>query len=154
MPCFAALKIRPILLLAATAAAVLTPLTAIAIEFKLTDFNTGTSQFSDLRPADWAYQALTNLAEKYGCVAGYPNSSFRGGQTMTRFEAAALLGACLDRVTAVTDTLKRLIAEFAQELTVLKAVSLASKQKRAKSRPASSPPPPSSPAWPPSWWVG
>lgn len=39
---------------------------------------------------------------------------------MTRFEAAALLGACLDRVTAVTDTLKRLMAEFAQELAVLK----------------------------------
>ncbi|WP_259733529.1 iron uptake porin [Synechococcus sp. CS-1331] len=81
---------------------------------------TSISEFSDLRPTDWAYQALTNLVEKYGCVAGYPNGTFRGGQAMTRFEAAALLNACLDRVTEVTDTLKGLMAEFAQEMAVLK----------------------------------
>jgi hypothetical protein len=39
---------------------------------------------------------------------------------MTRFEAAALLNACLDRVTEVTDELKRLMAEFEKELAVLK----------------------------------
>jgi len=39
---------------------------------------------------------------------------------MTRYEAAALLNACLDRVTEVTDELKRLQAEFAQELAVIK----------------------------------
>ena len=120
MPRLAAVKIRPILLIAATAAGVLAPVTAAAVEFEPADLNTGISQFSDLRPTDWAYQALTNLVEKYGCVAGYPNGTFRGGQTMTRFEAAALLNACLDRVTEVTDTLKRLMAEFAQELAVLK----------------------------------
>ena len=129
MPRLAAVKIRPILLLAATAAGVLAPVTAAAAEFEPERYSrqelhqeqvTGISQFTDLRPTDWAYQALTNLVEKYGCVAGYPNGSFRGGQAMTRFEAAALLNACLDRVTEVTDTLKRLMAEFAQELAVLK----------------------------------
>jgi len=30
---------------------------------------TSVNQFSDLRPSDWAYQALSNLVEKYGCVA-------------------------------------------------------------------------------------
>jgi hypothetical protein len=39
---------------------------------------------------------------------------------MTRFEAAALLNACLDRITEVTDELKRLMAEFEKELAVLK----------------------------------
>jgi len=39
---------------------------------------------------------------------------------MTRFEAAALLNACLDRVTEVTDELRRLMAEFEKELAVLK----------------------------------
>ncbi len=34
---------------------------------------TSISQFSDVRPTDWAYQALGNLVERYGCVAGYPN---------------------------------------------------------------------------------
>jgi hypothetical protein len=58
--------------------------------------------------------------EKYGCVAGYPNGTYKGGQAMTRFEAAALLNACLDRVTEVTDELQRLMAEFEKELAVLK----------------------------------
>jgi hypothetical protein len=81
---------------------------------------TSVNQFSDLRPSDWAYQALTNLVEKYGCVAGYPDGTYRGGQAMTRYEAAALLNACLDRVTEVTDELQRLMDEFKKELAVLK----------------------------------
>ncbi len=80
----------------------------------------GISQFADLRPTDWAYQALSNLIERYGCVAGYANGSFQGGQSISRYEAAALLNACLDRVTEVTDQLKKLIKEFEQELAVLR----------------------------------
>ncbi|MFO8239347.1 MAG: iron uptake porin, partial [Prochlorococcaceae cyanobacterium] len=56
----------------------------------------------------------------YGCVAGYPDGTFKGQRAMTRFEAAALLNACLDRVTEVTDELKRLMAEFERELAILK----------------------------------
>jgi hypothetical protein len=81
---------------------------------------TSVNQFSDVRPTDWAYQALTNLVEKYGCVAGYPDGTYKGGQAMSRFEAAALLNACLDRVTEVTDELQRLMDEFKKELAVLK----------------------------------
>jgi hypothetical protein len=62
----------------------------------------------------------SNLVEKYGCVAGYPNGTYKGGQAMTRFEAAALLNACLDRVTEVTDELQRLMDEFKKELAVLR----------------------------------
>jgi hypothetical protein len=80
---------------------------------------TSVTQFSDVYPTDWAYQALSNLVEQYGCVAGYPNGTFRGNRAMTRYEAAALLNACLDRVTEVTDELRRLIAEFETELAVL-----------------------------------
>jgi hypothetical protein len=78
------------------------------------------TQFSDLQPTDWAYQALSNLIERYGCVAGYPNGTVKGKQAMTRYEAAALLNACLDRITDVTDELKRLMKEFEKELAVLK----------------------------------
>jgi hypothetical protein len=39
---------------------------------------------------------------------------------MTRYEAAALLNACLDRITEVTDELKRLMAEFEKELAVIR----------------------------------
>jgi hypothetical protein len=38
---------------------------------------------------------------------------------MTRYEAAALLNACLDRVSEVTDELQKLLNEFDTELTVL-----------------------------------
>ena len=81
---------------------------------------TSVNQFSDVQPTDWAYQALSNLVEKYGCVAGYPNGTYKGGNAMTRYEAAALLNACLDRVTEVTDELQRLMDEFQKELAVLK----------------------------------
>jgi hypothetical protein len=73
-----------------------------------------------VQPTDWAYQALSNLIERYGCVAGYPNGTYRGSRAMTRYEAAALLNACLDRITEVTDELKRLMKEFEKELAVLK----------------------------------
>jgi len=39
---------------------------------------------------------------------------------MTRYEAAALLNACLDRVTETTDEIQRLQADFAKELAVIK----------------------------------
>jgi len=81
---------------------------------------TSISQFSDVKPTDWAYQALSNLVERYGCVAGYPNGTYFGGKAISRFEAAALLNACLDRVTEVTDQLKKLTQEFEKELAVLK----------------------------------
>ncbi|QNJ00477.1 outer membrane porin [Synechococcus sp. A15-62] len=81
---------------------------------------TSVTQFSDVYPTDWAYQALANLVETYGCVAGYPNGTFRGNRAMTRYEAAALLNACLDRVTEVTDELRRLLKEFETELAILK----------------------------------
>ena len=84
------------------------------------DQRTSLQQFSDVRPTDWAYQALRNLSERYGCVAGYPDGTFRGGTAMTRYEAAALLHACLDRISEVTDELKRLMKEFEKELAVLR----------------------------------
>ena len=58
--------------------------------------------------------------ETCSCVAGYPNGTFRGNRAMTRYEAAALLNACLDRVTEVTDELRRLLKEFETELAILK----------------------------------
>merc|ERR1712167_344931 len=81
---------------------------------------TSVTQFSDVYPTDWAYQALSNLVEQYGCVAGYPNGTFRGSRAMTRYEAAALLNACLDRITEITDELRRLMKEFETELAILR----------------------------------
>ena len=116
------------LLIAPAALGLLAPVAATAAEFNLDGVNkyaseeqvTSISQFSDVKPTDWAYQALSNLIERYGCVAGYPDGTYKGGKAMTRFEAAALLNACLDRVTEVTDELKKLMAEFEKELAILK----------------------------------
>ncbi|MDJ0621185.1 MAG: iron uptake porin, partial [Calothrix sp. MO_192.B10] len=59
---------------------------------------TSVSQFSDVQPTDWAFQALQSLVERYGCIAGYPNGTYRGNRALTRYEFAAGLNACLDRV--------------------------------------------------------
>ena len=76
-------------------------------------------QFKDVLPTDWAYQALQNLVEQHGCVAGYPSGRFQGLQSISRYEAAALLNACLDRITAMTDEVKGLIHVFRRELAVI-----------------------------------
>ncbi|MGA1410774.1 MAG: iron uptake porin, partial [Prochlorotrichaceae cyanobacterium] len=91
------------------------------------------NQLSDVKPTDWAYQALRSLVERYGCVAGYPDGTFRGNRAMTRYEAAALINACLDTVneliaSATADlatqedllVLQRLQEEFQAELATLR----------------------------------
>ncbi len=94
---------------------------------------TSVSQFSDVQPTDWAFQSLQSLVERYGCIAGYPNGTFRGNRALTRYEFAAGLNACLNRVnellaTATADlvtkddlaSLQRLQEEFSAELATLR----------------------------------
>lgn len=94
---------------------------------------TNVNQLSDVQATDWAFTALQSLVERYGCIAGYPNSTFRGDRAMTRYEFAAGLNACLERIneliaTATADlvkkqdlaTLQRLQAEFSSELATLR----------------------------------
>jgi len=114
------------LMLAPVALGMVAPVAANAADLNMAAVNqysaeqaTSVTQFSDVQPSDWAYQALSNLVERYGCVAGYANGTYGGGKAMTRYEAAALLNACLDRVTEVTDELQRLANEFRDELTVI-----------------------------------
>jgi len=98
------------------------PVAATAAELNINDVSEysspsevqGINQFSDVYPTDWAYQALTNLAERHGCVASTPTGS------MTRYEAAALLNKCLGQVAEVNAEERRLLNEFAPELAVIK----------------------------------
>jgi hypothetical protein len=93
---------------------------------------TGVSQLRDVSPGDWAYEALRNLVERYGCMAGYPEGSYRGNRTLTRSEFAASLNACLNSLKEMTATsqgeevraedlvtIRRLQEEFASELATL-----------------------------------
>jgi len=59
---------------------------------------TSVSQLSDVRPTDWAFQALQSLVERYGCIVGYPDKTYRGNHALSRYEFAAGLNACMDRV--------------------------------------------------------
>ena len=124
------MKLFQQLLLAPAALGLVAPMGAMAADLNLDGVNkyaaseeqvTSISQFSDVYPTDWAYQALANLIERYGCVAGYPNGTFGGNRAMSRYEAAALLNACLDRVTEMTDEIKRLVKAFEKELSIVKA---------------------------------
>ncbi len=59
---------------------------------------TSVEQLSDVQPTDWAFQALQSLVERSGCIVGYPDASFRGDRAITRYEFAAGLNACLERI--------------------------------------------------------
>ncbi|MFZ4730376.1 MAG: iron uptake porin [Pseudanabaena sp.] len=94
---------------------------------------TSVSQLSDVKPTDWAFTALQSLVERYGCIAGYPDSTFRGRQATSRYEFAAGLNACLDKINEIISagladkvskedlaTLQKLQEEFAAELATLR----------------------------------
>ncbi len=94
---------------------------------------TSVSQFSDVQPTEWAFTALQSLVERYGCIAGFPNGTFRGNRATSRYEFAAGLNACLDKINELISsgladkvgkedlaTLQKLQEEFAAELAALK----------------------------------
>ncbi len=91
------------------------------------------SQLSDVRPTDWAFQALQSLVERYGCIEGYPDKTYRGNRALSRYEFVAGLNACADQITkliaaktanSVTkedlETLRRLTEEFSPEIAQLR----------------------------------
>lgn len=93
---------------------------------------TSVSQLRDVSPTDWAFEALRNLVERYGCIVGYPDRTFRGNRALSRYEFAAGLNACmqsLERLIAEgggisnedLEKLNRLVNEFQSELAALGA---------------------------------
>jgi len=76
---------------------------------------TSVGQLSDVQPTEWSYQAVSNLVSRYGCVAGFPNGTFQPGQPATRAQLAALVNACVDRISEFQD------AKDAQLAAALKA---------------------------------
>jgi Carbohydrate-selective porin, OprB family/S-layer homology domain len=89
-------------------------------------------QFSDVQPEDWAFEALQLLNDRYNCLAGYPDGTFRGDlvpralrdRAVTRYEFAAALNACIQTKLefATKDDLmvvERLAQDFAREMEAL-----------------------------------
>ncbi|HAC64116.1 MAG TPA: S-layer protein [Cyanothece sp. UBA12306] len=93
---------------------------------------TSVSELQDVSPTDWAYEALRSLVERYGCIVGYPDRTFRGNRATSRWEFAAGLNACLNTIERLLqenvavlrediEKLKRLAQEFEAELVALGA---------------------------------
>ena len=91
---------------------------------------TNVNQLRDVSPTDWAYEALRSLVDRYGCIAGYPNQTYRGSQSLTRYEFAAGLNSCLNQIERLIaanagpspedlETIQRLSQEFEAELATL-----------------------------------
>jgi hypothetical protein len=57
------------------------------------------SELTDVDPNSWAFQALKSLVERYGCIEGYPNKKYLGNRPLSRYEFAAGLNACLDKIS-------------------------------------------------------
>ncbi len=90
---------------------------------------TSVFQLSDIQPNDWAFTALESLNRRYNCLAGYPDDTYRGKRSLTRYEFAAGLEACLQKMNEIIAsntttgvrkedlvTLERLQKDFAPEL--------------------------------------
>ena len=69
---------------------------------------TNVNELKDVSPNDWAYEALRSLAERYGCISGYRDGTFQGDRALTRWEFAAALNNCINRI-------ERLIVENENE---------------------------------------
>ena len=93
---------------------------------------TNVTQLQDVYPGDWAYEALRSLVERYGCIVGYPERTYRGNRATSRYEFAAGLNACLNQIERLIasstadfvrkqdlETLQRLVSEFKTELATL-----------------------------------
>ena len=111
------MKLFQRLLVAPAALGLMAPLAANAADLTTTDHSVSTAEvqnLSDIHPSDWAFQALTTLAERNGCATATPAAS------MTRYEAAALLNKCLGNVAQLTEEESVLVKEFSPELAVIK----------------------------------
>lgn len=74
---------------------------------------------ADLRPGDWAWQALRDLVERHGCGGG---SRFELEAPLSRFEAAALINGCLPRLQERgSAVLRQLEGSLAPEITLLQS---------------------------------
>jgi hypothetical protein len=103
-------------------------------EYKLEGFilqENSVEQLQDVSPTDWAYEALRGLKERYGCIAGFSDDTYRGDRPVARYEFAAGLNSCLNKIERSIaqsesvpqediDILLRLMQEFQTDLAVLR----------------------------------
>ncbi len=78
--------------------------------------------FSDVSASDWAYQAVSDLSDQ-GIVEGYPDGTFKGQTSITRYEMAQIVARLMakeDQYNAEQRaTIDKLAGEYADELDTL-----------------------------------
>ena len=79
---------------------------------------TNVTQLRDVAPTDWAYEALRSVVERYGCIEGYPDQTYRGNRALTRYEFAAGLNSCLNSIERLI--VKRLVPSAGSRLSYLR----------------------------------
>ncbi|NER80140.1 MAG: S-layer homology domain-containing protein [Leptolyngbya sp. SIO1D8] len=91
---------------------------AITNSPKLSEANTKPS-LEDAAPTHWAYPAVINLVEVYGCLSGYPDSTFQGEQTLTRYEFVAAMNTCLGTFMELVEQERQIdLGEILEELVL------------------------------------
>lgn len=98
------------------------------------------AEMQDLPPDHWAYRAIRDLVERYGVMEGFPDRTFRGTKTVSRYELAAALTKVMQKMDALAKapataapapkpaassvdkaTIDKLKKEFSTELDALSA---------------------------------
>ncbi|NEN91036.1 MAG: iron uptake porin [Okeania sp. SIO3H1] len=91
-------------------------------------------QLNDILPSDWAYEALISLRDRYDCLSGYPDNTYRGNRPITRYEFAAAVNTCWQTIESFLAenqaeliqqddliVIEKLIQDFQVEIANLKA---------------------------------
>ncbi|NJL79455.1 MAG: S-layer homology domain-containing protein [Richelia sp. SM2_1_7] len=65
---------------------------------------TSVSQISDVHPSDFFFRDLQEVVEKYGCIAGYSDGTFRPNQKITRGDFIVSLYYCATRTEELIAT--------------------------------------------------
>jgi Carbohydrate-selective porin, OprB family/S-layer homology domain len=81
---------------------------------------------TDVKPTDWAYQAVQAIVERYGFMKGDENGKFRGNAPLTRYEFAAALAEVMQSIAPIASeedlkTLKQLQGVYGEALSVVRS---------------------------------
>lgn len=86
---------------------------AAAMALGVSSVGLAANPFSDVPAGHWAYASVAKLAAT-GIVDGYPDGTFQGARTMTRYEMAQIVAKALAKGAIGADD--KLVGEFSDEL--------------------------------------
>jgi hypothetical protein len=81
-------------------------------------------EFPDVPANHWAYEAVNTMASQ-GIIEGYPDGTFGGDRSMTRYEFATLVYRALQKGVTMNADISRLVSEFKPELDLIRIDTIA-----------------------------